>query len=79
MSRVQGVNSKEKKRCAMTWRSECWGDPDMRAIRQSTKRAGEMEIDGSTVVDEGTKKAGNQRSVIVQPWYMHVSMRMTLG
>ena len=57
VTRAQGVKCKDKSKMrAITWKCECWGCPDMRTTRQAHKRAKEMEIGGSAVVDEGKKR-----------------------
>ncbi|XP_021751868.1 protein FAR1-RELATED SEQUENCE 6-like [Chenopodium quinoa] len=47
--RPQGVYSKGevRERITTTWKCECWGRPDMRAIREAKKRAKSMDVSGS--------------------------------
>ncbi|XP_021762983.1 protein FAR1-RELATED SEQUENCE 8-like [Chenopodium quinoa] len=49
VTRAQGVYSKGevRDRITTTWRCECWGRPDMRAIRDAKKRAKVMDVSGS--------------------------------
>ncbi|XP_021758958.1 protein FAR-RED IMPAIRED RESPONSE 1-like [Chenopodium quinoa] len=47
VTRVQGSYTREKERRAMTWRCQCWGRLDMRAVREAKKRAKEMQVCGT--------------------------------
>ncbi|XP_021721191.1 protein FAR1-RELATED SEQUENCE 8-like [Chenopodium quinoa] len=52
ITRVQGsfskkTDKKDKERRGSTWRCECWGRPDMRAVREAKKRAKAMKVSGS--------------------------------
>ncbi|XP_021758530.1 protein FAR1-RELATED SEQUENCE 6-like [Chenopodium quinoa] len=49
VSRVAGVKSKcgVRDRIATTWRCECYGAPNMRALREAKKRPKGMEVAGS--------------------------------
>ncbi|XP_021737154.1 protein FAR1-RELATED SEQUENCE 3-like [Chenopodium quinoa] len=55
VSRVQVVFSKGviRIRTAMTWRCECWGTPNMRAVREAKKRAKAMGVSGCGGVVSG--------------------------
>ncbi|XP_021739063.1 protein FAR1-RELATED SEQUENCE 8-like isoform X1 [Chenopodium quinoa] len=48
VTRVQGSFSKAtKERRGTRWRCECWGPPNMRALREAKKRAKAMEVGGT--------------------------------
>lgn len=65
---VQGNFSKKtKERRGSRWRCECWGAPNMRALREAKKRAKAMEVSGygckvNEVIGQNELKKGKRSS-----------------